>query len=71
MQLWNTTVTPLIKEKVYRRLDGSTFTWFQVTFWKSYTAFDKVLNTREEAKEWIQQVEATLPTVNRLHRKLF
>lgn len=68
--LWRWMVQSRIVEKTMKRRDWSKFTWFKVTFWKSYTAFDKVLNTKEEAKEWIRQVEATLPGINCLHRQI-
>lgn len=71
MKIWDQIATPRIVEKTMRRKDWSKFTWYQVLFWVSYTAFDKVLSTKEEAKEWIRQVEATIPSVNVLHRSIF
>lgn len=69
--VWRHTMFSRIKEKTLRRSNWSKFIWFQVTFGKSYTAFDKVFNTKEEAQEWIRQVESTLPSINHLHRAIF
>lgn len=59
-------VTPEIHAIILRRMNGSTFTGYEARFWVSYTAFNKVCDTKEAAQEWIDQVISTMPAIDRI-----